>query len=165
MNKHAGTSTTQSPLQNIPKPDVLFRSFSFWVWVSFAILIIDAIPDYFVQYWFNLSLGYQSIFWTNFWMQFDLFAIYVIAVATIIYLPMRLYAKNPMLRKSSIHFGIWISIIAGWLFAHNYLQYLLAFNGVPFGEADPVFGNDIGFYIYLLPAWRISLNAFEIFIL
>ncbi len=165
MNKHTDTSKVHGPLPYIPQPDVLFRSFRFWVWVSFAILIVDAIPDYFVQYWFNLSLGYQSIFWTNFLMQFDLFAIYAIAVAAVIYLPMRLYAENPMLRKSSIHFGIWIGMTAGWVLAHNYLQYLLAFNGVPFGETDPVFGKDIGFYVYLLPAWRISLTAFEILIL
>ncbi len=165
MNKHTDTGTAHGPLPHIPQPGVLFRSFRFWVWVCFALLIINVIPDYFVQYWFVFSLGYQSIFWTNFWMQFALFAVYGIAVASVIYLPMRLYAESRMLRNSSVHFGVWVGMFAGWLLAHNYLQYLLAFNGVPFGETDPVFGKDIGFYVYLLPTWKISLTALEVLIL
>ena len=165
MNKLSDTNMAKGLLQYIPSPDILFRSFCFWIWISFAILIINAIPDYFVQYWFNLSLGYQSIFWTNFWIQFALFMIYAIAVAALIYLPMQLYTKSSILKKSSIHFGIWIGMVFGWVLAHNYLQYLLVINGVPFGDTDPVFGKDIGFYVYLLPAWKISLTAIEILII
>ncbi len=28
------------------------------------------------------------------------------------------------------------------------------FHGTPFGEADPIFGQDIGFYVFGLPFWR-----------
>jgi uncharacterized membrane protein (UPF0182 family) len=35
---------------------------------------------------------------------------------------------------------------------------------VPFGEADPVFGNDIGFYLFALPAW-IALKNWLVLVL
>jgi len=159
----AGTITGLLPF--IPKPRVLWRSFSLWIWVVYILIIVNAIPDYFVQYWFNLSLGFKSVFWTNIRMQFILFAIFGIAIALSIYTPMRLHAVSRVLRKSAIHFSIWIGMFAGWLIAQYYQQFLLAFNGIPFGEADPVFGKDIGFYVYVLPALRISLAALEIMIL
>lgn len=164
-NPSQGTETKGNLLPCIPQPRVLWRSFSFWMWVFYALIIFNAIPDYFVQYWFNLSLGYQSIFWTNVRMQIFLFLIYGTAVAMAIYIPMRLHMVSRLLRKSAIQIGIWIGMFAGWLLAQDYLQYLLAFNGIPFGEVDPVFGRDIGFYVYILPALKISLTAIEFMIL
>lgn len=149
----------------IPRPRVLWRSFSLWIWVVYVLIIANAVPDYFVQYWFNQSLGYQSVFWTNVRMQVFLFAIYGIAIAASIYIPMRVRSVSRLLRKSAINFGIWIGMFAGWLIAQYYKQFLLAFNGIPFGEADPVFGKDIGFYVYTLPTLRISLVALEVMIL
>jgi len=152
-------------LPHIPSPRVLWKSFSFWIWALFALLVINAVPDYIVQYWFNLSLGYQSIFWTNIRMQFFLFMLYGSAMAAAVHIPMRLHAKSRLLKRAAIHSAIWIGIFAGSQLAQHYQQFLLAFNGVPFGRTDPVFGKDIGFYIYHLPAWKISLKAFEYLIL
>ena len=152
-------------LPYIPSPRVLWKSFSFWIWALLALLFFNAIPDYVVQYWFNLSLGYQSIFWTNIRMQFFLFMIYGFAMAAAIYLPMRLHAKSHLLRRAGGHFAIWVGIFAGSQLAKHYQQFLLTFHGVPFGSTDPVFGKDIGFYIYHLPAWKISLRSVEFLIL
>lgn len=149
----------------IQMPRVLWKSFSVWVWVVYALIIFNAIPDIFVQYWFNLSLGYQSIFWTNIKMQLLLFLLYGIAVVVFISVPLRMCGVSRQLRKGSVHLGIWIGMFTGWLLAQNYMQYLMAFNGVPFGETDPIFGKDIGFYVYVLPALKITLQALEILIL
>ena len=125
----------------------------------YAIIILNAIPDYFVQYWFNLSLGYKSVFWTNVRMQLLLFFTYGIVVAAAIIIPMRLNAVSHLLKKMAAHFGVWIGMFGGWLLAQNYMQYLMGFNGVPFDKVDPVFGKDIGFYVYTLPTLKISLSA------
>jgi uncharacterized membrane protein (UPF0182 family) len=50
-----------------------------------------------------------------------------------------------------------MGLFAGWRAAHHYLAFLLAFHGVPFGKADPVFGHDLGFYVYWLPILRLVL--------
>ncbi len=152
-------------LPSIQMPRVLWKSFSVWVWVVYALIIFNAIPDFFVQYWFNLSLGYQSIFWTNIKMQLLLFLLYGIAVVVFISVPLRMCGVSRQLRKGSVHLGIWIGMFTGWLLAQNYMQYLMAFNGVPFGETDPIFGKDIGFYVYVLPALKITLQALAILIL
>src|SRR5689334_10389537 len=41
--------------------------------------------------------------------------------------------------------GNWDRIL-NWLYA------------VPFGQADPIFGHDFGFYVFALPAYEIALN-------
>ncbi|MFQ5928860.1 MAG: UPF0182 family protein, partial [Acidobacteriota bacterium] len=149
----------------IPAPWLLWQSFSFLIWAAYIIFIVAAVPHYFVQFWFNQSLGYKTIFWTNIRMQLLLLGAYGSAVAVAIYIPMRLHAGSPALKRAAIHFAVWIGTLAGWLFAQNYQQFLLAFNGVSFGTTDPVFAKDIGFYVYVLPAWRITLTALEILII
>jgi len=72
--------------------------------------------------------------------------------------PFKKFAVTPLLRKVGIHIGVWIGIFAGWILSLSYKKYLLAFHTVPFGENDPVFGKDIGFYVFTLPAIRISLT-------
>ncbi|MCZ6879029.1 MAG: UPF0182 family protein [Acidobacteria bacterium] len=149
----------------IPPPRYLWPFFSLCVWFLYIFFVLAALPDYFVQFWFNQSLGYMSIFWTNIQMQLLLFGSLGAAMALAIYLPLRFYAVSPTLKRSAIHLSIWIGTLAGWLFAQNYQQFLLALHGVPFETTDPVFAKDIGFYVYALPAWRITLTALEILIL
>ena len=150
---------------NIPRPRLLWKSFCFWTWSLYLIVILTAVPDLFVQFWFNQSLGYQTIFWTNMMLQLFLLLSYSTAVIIAITLPMRWHAVSPTLRRASVHCAVWIGIILGWLLAERYQQFLLAVHGVPFGTADPVFGLDIGFYTFLLPALRTILSALEVVIL
>src|SRR5690606_36357951 len=42
--------------------------------------------------------------------------------------------------------------------AGNWLPMLRALNAVPFGVADPVFGRDVGFYVFTLPALDLALR-------
>jgi len=141
----------------IPPPSTLWRSFAFWAWALVAVLVLDAIPHLLVQFWFNQSLGYQSIFWTNFRMQAALFV--AAGLLALLGLPAPSYTSSPALRKALIHGGIWVSLVCGWILARQYEQFLLAFSGVPFGTTDPVFHHDIGFYVYVLPAVRTALSA------
>jgi uncharacterized membrane protein (UPF0182 family) len=47
--------------------------------------------------------------------------------------------------------------------ASNWLQWLSFFNGVPFGERDPLFGRDVSFYVFRLPVWQ-SIRAAALFL-
>jgi uncharacterized membrane protein (UPF0182 family) len=143
----------------IPAPAALWGPVRFWMWVLFGVLALDAIPDFFVQVWFNASLGFDAIFFTNLRMQALLFAGYGALCAAAVALPMRLYAVSPELRRGALHAAAWAGIVGGWRAAHHYLDVLLALNGVPFGRTDPVFGHDIGFYVYWLPLLRLVLTG------
>lgn len=138
----------------IPAPAELWGPVRAWVWTAAAILIAGAVPHFIVQFWFNTSLDFHTIFFTNLKAQLALFAGYGGLVCAAVIVPMRLYAVSPGLRRASVHVGLWLGLFAGWRAAHAYLSVLLALNGVPFGRTDPVFGHDIGFYVYWLPVLR-----------
>lgn len=143
----------------IPSPALLWRSLKFWVWAAFLILLVAAIPDIVVDYWFFESVGKSGIFWTNFSAQFSLFLITLIVFALSDYLPIRQYAVSPTLRNAAIHLGSWSGIFAGWLVSRNWMTLLLWRHQQPFGEADPVFGYDLGFYVFVLPALSALLSV------
>ncbi len=144
---------------HIPPPAVLWKSFRSWTWALFALVGLNAVPELYVQYWFNRSLGFRTIFWTNLQMQLVLLVAYGTVLTLAVYAPVRLYSKSRTFRSAALHVGLWIGIVGGWILAGGYRQFLLALNGVPFGKADPIFGADIGFYVYVLPAWRALLTA------
>ena len=139
-------------LPSIPTPAVLWRSLKFWVWCAFIVLFAAAIPDIIVDYWFFESIGKTNIFWTNFKAQLALFAITWIVFCLADYLPIRQYAVSPTLRNAAIHLGSWSGLFAGWLVSRNWMTLLLWRNRQPFSENDPLFGHDIGFYVFTLPA-------------
>jgi uncharacterized membrane protein (UPF0182 family) len=139
---------------HIPEPSRLWGPVRNGVWLAVLIALGSAVPDYVVQYWFNASLGFHSIFFTNLQVQAALFAGFGATVFGAIQVPMRLYAVSPGLKRAATHVALWIALLAGWRAAHRYPEVLLALFGVPFGRQDPVFGHDIGFYVYALPVFR-----------
>src|SRR5262249_53741545 len=142
----------------IPSPSMLWKSLSFWIWAAYITLILSAVPHIIVDYWFFDSIHKTSIFWTNFNAQLVLFLVTMVAFALADYLPIQAYAVSPTLRKAAIHLGMWSGIFAGWTVSRNYQEWLLFTHFVPFGKTDPVFGHDIGFYVFSLPAIRIFLG-------
>ena len=46
------------------------------------------------------------------------------------------------------------AVIVGASTGRSWLVFARAFNGVPFGTKDPVFGHDLSFYVFSLPAWQ-----------
>lgn len=136
----------------IPSPALLWRSLKFWIWTAFIVLLLAAIPDIFVDYWFFDSIGKTNIFWTNFNAQLALFVITWVVFCLTDYLPIRQYAISPTLRNAAIHLGSWSGLFAGWLVSRNWMTLLLWKNQQSFGQNDPVFGHDIGFYVFVLPA-------------
>lgn len=145
----------------IPRPSALWRPLAFWIWVFVAVVSIDALPHLLVQYWFNQSLGYHNIFWTNFRVQAILFAAAMGLFGAATALPAWVFNADRLLTRILVHTGLWTGIVAGWVTAGAYQQFLLASYAVPFGQADPVFHHDIGLYVYTLPAVRTVLATLE----
>jgi uncharacterized membrane protein (UPF0182 family) len=46
-------------------------------------------------------------------------------------------------------------IVMGFVAAGEWPTILLFLNSVPFGQADPLFNNDVGFYVFALPFYRL----------
>ncbi len=52
-----------------------------------------------------------------------------------------------------------VGVLFGLGQAASWETYLLWIYGGSFGQVDPIFGRDIGFYVFSLPAWRAIVNA------
>lgn len=142
----------QDVLPIIPRPSQLWRPLKFWIWVAAAVLVLAALPDLIVDYWFFESLGRSQGFWTMLNAQLALFAITWLVFCLADYLPIRQYAVSPALRNAAIHLGSWSGLFAGWVVSQHWTTLLLLRHRQPFGTTDPVFGHDIGFYVFVLPA-------------
>ena len=57
------------------------------------------------------------------------------------------------LRRTLIHGELMLSVFDALALSAAYFPFLLL-DGVPFGQTDPVFGHDIGWYTYTLPAYE-----------
>lgn len=55
------------------------------------------------------------------------------------------------LRVSTVGF----SLLLGWLFSKQWAVVLKYFHATAFHSTDPLFGKDIGFYIFALPLWEL----------
>ena len=139
-------------LPSIPPATQVWRSLSFWVGVAYTWLLLAAVPPLVIGYWFLDSMGRGRVFWTNFSAQALLFLVGFVLFGLAVAVPIRLYAASRTLRKAALHVGLWIGIFAGWLWSIRYQEYLLAFPAGAFGETDPLFGHDVGFYVFVLPA-------------
>lgn len=160
MNDDASGEFLRSPrfFPRIPRPSQLWRLLSFWVSIAYILIILRAVPKIIVDYWFLLHLGQKNVFWTNFNIHLILFGTCILLFTSVVYIPFRSFAASPTMRRMGIHIGLWIGIFAGWLLSLSYQKYLLALHARPFGEQDLVFGEDIGFFVFTLPAIRISLS-------
>jgi len=149
---------TAQSLPAIPLPSKLWPPVRLWGWVVYGGLFLAAVPDYLVNYWFFQSLGRVNIFWTNLGSQAALFASAGLIFAMAVYIPLRRHAGKTEVGAAAPHLAAWAGIFAGWLLARHYLSYLLALYGGAFGARDPLFDNDIGWYVFRLPATQITLD-------
>ncbi|MBE9118941.1 UPF0182 family protein [Lusitaniella coriacea LEGE 07157] len=60
---------------------------------------------------------------------------------------------NPQFCLWAIALGM--SLLFGFVVSGNWAQILQSFNAIPFKKTDPIFTQDISFYIYKLPLWQI----------
>ena len=61
---------------------------------------------------------------------------------------------EPYLRTLILPVSLVFALIAGWQAAGKWDLFLRALNSVPFGTSDPLFGQDIGFYVFWLPVLK-----------
>ena len=122
--------------------------------------------------WFE-QLGYVQVLFTQWGASAGMFVVGLLGMALPLILTLQIaYRARPVyaklndqldryqqviepLRKGAM-FGVPIAlgVFAGALVANTWPTVLQFFNATPFGQADPVFGLDISFYVFQLPFWR-----------
>ncbi len=146
-----------------------------WVWLVvgalFVLFLVSStlVNLYTDSLWFA-SLGYSDIFRTLLWARVGLFAAgFVIAAAFLLgnwllarWLTRRepvFFGQEDALGSPGVLLGMWVAgLVAAFLLAEGaesaWQTILLYLNRRPFDSADPIFGENIGFFMFSLPFLR-----------
>ncbi len=150
--------------------------------VAAAVLIVALADRVFGLYidwlWFG-EVDYRSVFWTRLAWQAvaaaAAFAVFLVVVVLNIEIARRLApgfratADGDLLEPRSESFrrmvgfgglavGVVVSAFAAVAAASQWETILLFYRRSVFGESDPIFGHDIGFYVFSLPLWQAVHN-------
>ncbi len=134
---------------------------------------------YYVDWlWFG-EVGIRSVFWTGIWSQLLLglaaFVVFFLVVAANVEIARRLAPsyradedgtllepRSPAVRKWVGVGGVAVSAIAAFAAAvaasGSWQTFLLYFNQVEWGDKDAIFGRDLSFYVFAVPAWQSVLD-------
>ncbi|SJM56965.1 UPF0182 family protein [Gulosibacter sp. 10] len=122
--------------------------------------------------WFD-HLGYSGVLFTRWIATAAMFLIGFVGMAVPTFLLLQFaYRNRPVYAKLSQQLGEYqkalepirravffiipaiLGVLAGLSTAGSWENVLMFFNATPFGETDPIFGNDVSFYVFALPFWR-----------
>lgn len=163
----SGWDDGSSPAREIKIPKL--NKFWFLVGSLFVLfgIVLPSIADFMTNlYWFEAQ-GFQSVFWRRFWVKWELFAaafvpafaVYALnwsiafrrSSARLVEMTRDEEAKTRFLRRALIG----AAFVAALLNALNAMgmwhEFLKFMNPTAFGETDPLFKVDIGFYVFSLP--------------
>lgn len=149
-----------------------------------AVAIVIAALLLLAQFWTEVmwfsQAGFSSVIWTEWGMRAALFAVGFLIMAgavfwsfTAAYRSRPVYAPStpeqatldqyreavePLRRVVMIAAPILVGFFAGVAASAQWRTVLLAFNGESFGETDPEFGRDLGFFVFTLPVLRFGVG-------
>ena len=149
-----------------------------------AVAIVIAALLLLAQFWTEVmwfsQAGFSSVIWTEWGMRAALFAVGFLIMAgavfwsfTAAYRSRPVYAPStpeqatldqyreavePLRRVVMIAAPILVGFFAGVAASAQWRTVLLAFNGESFGETDPEFGMDLGFFVFTLPVLRFGVG-------
>jgi uncharacterized membrane protein (UPF0182 family) len=158
------TGAPSLPLRGLPRAPSAGRVWSralILLGVAIGLWALDQIANLFMDLWLLESLGYEDVFWTNFRVEIALFAIALVSLTAAIAAPAFVNGLSKRARRRSIGIGLMVGVVLGVALASQYRNFLMLFEGHSFGRTDPVFDNDVGFYVFDLPAIKTIIHALE----
>jgi len=152
----------------------------FGLWLVLAIVVLggagQAVPLYTDWLWFS-EVGFTQVFTTrlalNGWLFIGLGASVFVFLFANLFLAARTAPPDvyweledqlglperailePLVRRLLVPAVSVIAVFAGARGAAAWDTVLEYLNATPFGRVDPIFGRDLGFYVFELPFWRI----------
>lgn len=148
-----------------------------WMLLPFiAISLFNWVLGFFTDLsWYN-SIDLSSVYWTRFTASIGLFVggglLFLIFFLVNVLIARRLEPRGldgtPLhqiaeaigvrLTPAILLVGLVLAFFMGSGASAYWEDLLLYFNQAPFNLADPVFGYDVGFYLFTLPVWQIVRN-------
>lgn len=137
-------------------------------------VIIGVFSSFFVDYQWFKEVGYIGVFFTSLRSKAIIFGPAFVVMFLLIYVYIR-YLKKGYIRinnevydkkETSLHnkiiffASLVLSVIFSLLFTEVFWYRILEFfNGTDFGITDPLFGYDVGFYLFKLPLINAALGV------
>jgi uncharacterized membrane protein (UPF0182 family) len=146
----------------MPSAELIWSRAVWFIWLGVAYFAVREMTFVLLDYWLLDRLGYSSVFWTNFWAAAILFVIGALVTAFELLIPTVVFQVSATTRRFLIHATILGDVLIGYLLATQATKFLLLLNGESFGVDDPVFGHDVGFYVFTLPAIKAIVSEIEI---
>src|SRR5919108_2533840 len=146
--------------------------------VAFLVLgaVAQVVPFYTDLLWFQ-EVGYTSVFWTTLSLQGGLFTAVAVAVVVFLWTNLTFAARTaapdvlweledqlglpgrvviePLIRRFLPIVLLIIAVMSGLRASAHWETVLGYLNGPAFGSKDPVFGLDLGFFVFFIPFWRL----------
>jgi uncharacterized membrane protein (UPF0182 family) len=151
----------------------------FFAVLLFIVFFGQAISLYTDWLWFQ-EVGYAQVFTTSLTFKIILALVFGGLFSLLVYFNIKLAAQaprgvtfldqesaielpspelvDPLLQRLLLPVAILLGLFAGPQAASQWESLLLFLNSAPFGLEDPLFGHDIGFYIFQLPALTTLYN-------
>ncbi len=148
-------------LPRAPSPGRVWSRGLILVAAGVAFWALDRLANLFMDLWLLESLGYEDVFWTNFRVEAALFAIALGLITAAVAAPAFANGLSRTAKRRAIGVGLMVGVVLGVALASRYRNFLMLFEGHSFGTNDPVFGNDVGFYVFDLPAIKTIIHAVE----
>lgn len=144
-------------LTKVPAAVAIWSRALVLAWLMLIVYSFHLLSGLLMDFWFFESLGFESVFWTNFRMGAVLFAITLAAVLAATALPASRHGLSSQAKTRLIQLGLILGTLAGYVASSKYSTFLQLVGGESFGQTDPVFGHDISFYVFTLPAIESAL--------
>ncbi len=141
-----------TPAQRMPPPHLLWSRALIGVWLVVIVLLFDRVTLILADLWLLESLQLQEVFWTNFRMGALLFGAGFVIFAAAILAPAYSFQASRTARKLAWLTAGLTGVFAGTQLAGHYHDFLPFLNHASFGAVDPVFGQEISFFVFVLPA-------------
>jgi uncharacterized protein len=141
-------------------------------------LVFPGLAGWLTDWWWFREIGYQAVFVRELTTRSLLFLLAGGVSSALLYLNLRAAQRglvpnpivfslgqgaptfnlNTLLRRLSLPAALVLGLLAGLAVSPAWDQVLQALYRTPFGIADPIFGRDIGFYVFTLPALSLALG-------
>ena len=141
----------------------------------FALVLIAALSlNFIVEVWQVKEIGanFDGVFWKNFFCKLAVSASGFIVVFIISLINLFLIKKiainerfeAKILKKKWLYIAVsaLIALMFGGVMGESsYLEFLKAVNSTSFGTVDPLFGKDIGYYVFIRPFFATIVSALK----
>ncbi len=140
------------------------------------LFVIPSVDQYYTDWLWFRELGYQGVFLRTLDAQSIVFTGTFLSVLLFLFLNLQ-FARRRTSTRPEIVLGtraggrpivmegrqfaglaapvsIGVAVIMGFIGASDWLDWLMFFNATPFGQRDPLFGRDVGFYVFRLPIFE-----------